>query len=181
MNRAIFLDRDGTIIRDNGYINIKSDVKFYNYTFDCLQKLQKEFLLFIVTNQSGISKGLVTKNEVEAINLYILQIMKRKGIRIKELYCCPHDTADDCECRKPKPFFIYKAKNKYSIDLSNSFVIGDHFADIKLALNVGAKGVYLLTGHGQRHYHELTEEIKNKIKIHRNLFFATNEILKGKY
>jgi D-glycero-D-manno-heptose 1,7-bisphosphate phosphatase len=177
MKPAIFLDRDGTIIKDNGYIAKMTDIEFYPYTFSCLRQLQKEFLLFIVTNQSGISKGLISHGDVIKIHSHILQKMKANGIVIKEIYYCPHKNEDNCSCKKPQTFFIDEAKAKYSIDILNSYVIGDHPSDVELSINSKAKGVYVLTGHGKKHYAELSN-IKHKIKIHQNLEFAAKSILK---
>lgn len=140
MTRAIFLDRDGTIIKDNGHISDAGDV--------------------------------------EKIHSYILQKMKDNGIEIIEIYCCPHGKEDECFCRKPNPLFIDKAKDKYSIDILNSYVIGDHPSDVELAIKANAKGIYLLAGHGRKHYHELNDNTIHKIKICRNLKFATKTILK---
>jgi D-glycero-D-manno-heptose 1,7-bisphosphate phosphatase len=181
MKRAIFLDRDGTIIKDNGYVALVRDVEFYPYTFSCLRQLQKEFLLFIITNQSGIAKGLLSHADVAKIHSYILQNMRTNGIAINEIYYCPHKNEDNCSCKKPRTFFIDEAKAKYSIDILNSYVIGDHPSDVELAINSMSKGIYVLTGHGKEHYHELGMDIKGKIKIHRNLEFATKSILKSLY
>jgi D-glycero-D-manno-heptose 1,7-bisphosphate phosphatase len=178
MNRAIFLDRDGTIIKDNGYINNPINVEFYDYTFECLYELHKYFQLFIITNQPGIAKGIITHKEVEKVHSFILKRMKDEGIEIKEIYCCPHQKIDKCLCRKPQTFFIDKAKNDYLINCESSYVIGDHPEDIKLSVNANAKGIYILTGHGRKHYHELIGTTKHKIKICRNLKYATKTILK---
>ena len=179
MKKAIFLDRDGTIIKDKGHINDVNDVSFYDYTFDCLRKLQKNFLLFIITNQPGVSKGLITIDNLKEIHKYILRKMSENGIEIKEIYCCIHKKEDKCLCRKPNTFFIDSATDKYSVDIKNSYVIGDHPSDVQLAINSNTKGIFLLTGHGQKHYHELTSSIKQKIEICRNLRFATRTILKN--
>jgi len=180
MTRAIFLDRDGTIIKDRGHINDINDIVFYNYTFDCLRKLQKDFLLFIVTNQPGVSKGIITDDNLEKIHKYILRKMCDNGIDIKEIYCCTHKKEDNCLCRKPNTFFIDNAKDKYSIDIKNSYIIGDHPSDVELAINSKANGIFLLTGHGQKHYHELNFSSRQKIKICSNLKSATLTILKMK-
>ncbi len=179
MTRAIFLDRDGTIIKDNGHIRSEKDVEFYDYTFDCLKQLQKYFLLFIVTNQPGISKKFINKNDVEKVHSYILKKMKDNGIKITEIYFCPHSKEDKCLCRKPNPFFINKAKKEYLIDIHNSYVIGDHPSDIELAIKSNARGIYLLSGHGGKHYYELNESVPQRIKICRNLKTATRTILKS--
>ena len=179
MNKAVFLDRDGTIIKDRGHINDLKDIVFYNYTFDCLKELQKEFLLFIITNQPGVAKGIINFVSLNRIHSYILQKMSDHGIDIKEIYCCTHRKEDNCICRKPNTFFIDAANDKYSIDLENSFVVGDHPSDIELAIKVKANGIYVLTGHGQKHFRELNFHQKQKIRIRSNLKSATRTIFKS--
>jgi D-glycero-D-manno-heptose 1,7-bisphosphate phosphatase len=169
MKPAIFLDRDGTIIKDKGYVNSIKNFVFYDFTFDCLKTLQKKFLLFIVTNQSGVSKGLISNEQLDEIHKHMLDVLKTQGIVIEAVYVCPHDTEDNCICRKPLPHFVHLAASQYNIDIANSYVIGDHPSDIQLALNTGAKGMYVLTGHGKRHYHELTEHERKNILITQSL------------
>jgi len=155
MYPAIFLDRDGTITEDNGYIKSTLDVFFFPYTFHALELLQKHFLLFIVTNQSGISKGLTSETEVKEVNQYISDTLKANGITIIETFCCPHKNEDNCNCKKPKPYFLYKAAQLYNVDLSKSFIIGDHPSDMECGINAGVTPLYVLTGHGLRHKDEL--------------------------
>lgn len=178
MKPAIFLDRDGTIIKDKGNIGEVKQVEFYHYTFDSLRQLQKKYLLFIITNQPGIAKGIVLQNQVEKVNLFIKSVLKREGIEIQSIYCCSHQKSDHCECRKPKTFFLEKAKNEYSLDLKKSYVIGDHPSDVELALNIEANAIYVLTGHGRKHYKELSENLRDNISVFRNLEFATKDILR---
>ena len=102
---AIFLDRDGTIINDFGYLKNPQEVEFFPETFTSLLRLQERFLLFIITNQSGISKGITTANEVRLVNDYLVETLKSKGIIIKQVFCCPHSSEDNCTCKKPKPYF----------------------------------------------------------------------------
>ena len=178
MRSAVFLDRDGTLIRDKGYISRISQVELYPYTIRSLRKLQKGFLLFIVTNQSGISKGVTALEDVNTVNAHLLKILKKSGIVITELYMCPHDKTDGCKCRKPGTYFVDKARRKYKLDLASSFVIGDHPSDVMLAVNSGAKGIFVLTGHG-RHHREEVVQLKNKdISITVNLEKAVTRIAK---
>ena len=156
-NAAVFLDRDGTIIEDHGHLRDPSDVVFFPETFEALQKLQDHFLLFIVTNQVGVAKGLLTPGDVNQINRYIVSTLAEKEIVMTEVYTCLHGRADNCPCIKPKPFFLRKAVEQYGIDLSASFTIGDHPHDIQLAQNVGAHGIYVLSGHGSKHQAEISE------------------------
>lgn len=151
----MFLDRDGTIIQDNGYLSNPSQVIFFDDAFDALRRLQKDFLLFIVTNQQGISQGILTKEEVDFVNQYVVDLLNNAGIKISEVYVCPHTKTDNCKCRKPHPYFLHKASKDFDIDLQNSFVIGDHPSDVQLATKANAKGIYLLTGHGKNHLAEL--------------------------
>jgi len=157
MKQAIFLDRDGTLIEDRGHIKSPKDVVFYKNTFEALSKLQNSYELFIITNQSGIAKGLINVSDVEAVNAHIIGILKEQGIRITNTYVCPHKREDACQCIKPKRYFLEKAAAMYNIDLRNSFSIGDHPCDFYLAENAGGRGIYLLTGHGSKHKGELPQ------------------------
>ncbi len=155
MNKAVFLDRDGTIIEERGYIKAADEVAFIPGVFETLRMLQKHYKLFIVTNQSGIRKNIITAQDVDNINNYILMTLRAQDIKITDTYVCPHTRDDKCECMKPKPFFLHKAAAAYDIDLKNSFSIGDHPHDVELAQNAGGKGIYLLTGHGIKHLGEI--------------------------
>ena len=154
---AVFLDRDGTIIEDRGHLRDPSDVVFFPETFEALKKLQDCFLLFIVTNQVGVAKGFLTLDDVNRINRSVIDVLAEKEVLITDVYTCPHSRADNCSCIKPKPFFLKKAAARYGIDLQTSFTIGDHPHDIQLAQNAGARGIYVLSGHGSKHRAEIAE------------------------
>lgn len=152
---AVFLDRDGTLIEDNGALRSAAQVVFYAETVSSLQKLQTRFRLFIVTNQAGVAKGELTIKEASAVNDWIVQWLLTRGVRIADVFCCPHRREDNCVCIKPKPHFLIHAAQRYGLDLRRSFVIGDHPHDVECARNGGATGVYVLTGHGSKHQTEL--------------------------
>ena len=175
-NPAVFLDRDGTIIEDIGYIKDSSDIVFYPDTLKALTILQKHYLLFIITNQSGIAKGLTTFDEVDNVNNFIKSFLRSEGINIYDIFCCPHKSEDNCECKKPKPYFIHKAAQMYNLKLSDSVIIGDHPSDAQCGINAGVTPVYVLTGHGKKHINELTAEIK----ICENILDAANYIMNSK-
>lgn len=151
---AVFLDRDGTLIEDAGFLRSIAQVDFYPQTFAALRRLG-DFVLFIVTNQSGIARGLISSEEARDVNDHVVQRLAEAGVKIRAVYCCPHQQADGCECIKPNPYFLKRAELDYEIDLSRSFVVGDHPSDVELACNVGATGIYVLTGHGEKHRAEL--------------------------
>jgi histidinol-phosphate phosphatase family protein len=151
---AVFLDRDGTLIEDAGFLRAVTEVDFYPQTFTALRRLA-DFALFIVTNQSGIAKGHISVEEACAVNDYIVRRLAEAEIKIRAVYCCPHRRTDECECMKPKPHFLRLAERDHEIDLRRSFVVGDHPSDVELAHAVGAKAIYVLTGHGVKHRGEI--------------------------
>lgn len=152
---AVFLDRDGTIIHDRGYLKSPAEVSFYEQTFSALQRLQAHFELFIVTNQVGIAEGMLTPAEVEQVNQHVTSVLAAQGVHIRDTYVCPHRGENDCPCRKPKPYFLKQAAARHGIDLTASFTVGDHPCDVLLGTQVGACGVYVCTGHGSKHVSEL--------------------------
>ena len=152
---AVFLDRDGTIIEDRGHLRDPSQVVFFQDTFDALRRLQEHFLLFVVTNQPGVSEGVLTRSDVDQVNAHIVARLAEEGVRIENVYVCPHRRIDGCACIKPQPYFLAKAIAGRQVDVRESFVIGDHPHDVLLARNAGAFGIYVLTGHGARHFGEL--------------------------
>jgi L-threonylcarbamoyladenylate synthase len=156
---AIFLDRDGTIIEDRGYLTKKEQVCFYPQSFTALKKLQKHFLLFILTNQGGVSQGLQSRSQVDALNEYVVEELAHRGIHITATYCCYHQRSDNCACIKPKNFFPLKAALDYDISLEHSWTMGDHYHDVELGISMGGRGLYVLTGHGEKHKHSLPEDL----------------------
>jgi D-glycero-D-manno-heptose 1,7-bisphosphate phosphatase len=148
---AVFLDRDGTIIEDHGYLRAPAGAVFLPGARQALSRLGEAYLLFIVTNQPGVAEGVLRHCEVEQVNAHVVKQLRAAGALITATYYCPHGTDDDCGCRKPKPFFLHQAAEQYGVCLEKSFVIGDHPSDVESARNAGAMGIYVLTGHGTRH------------------------------
>ena len=175
MKPAIFLDRDGTLIEDRGYLRKKEEVCFYPFTVDALKRLQPSYLLFIVTNQTCISEGLVSREEVDAVNRHVVEHLSHEGIVISGTFVCPHTKEEACLCRKPGPYFIREAMKTQAFDLSLSFTIGDHLSDVLLGNNAGCTGLYVLTGHGEKHQ----KEIPPSTPVFKNLLEASEWILSG--
>lgn len=148
---ALFLDRDGTIIEDVGDLGEPSQVRFIAGVFSVLGVLKEHFALFIVTNQSAVSKGNLTRAQVDAVNTHVVESFDGAGIPIERVFVCPHARTDNCSCIKPKPHFLRVAEREHGIDLVRSYAIGDHPHDVEFAHSVGATGLYVLTGHGMRH------------------------------
>jgi D-glycero-D-manno-heptose 1,7-bisphosphate phosphatase len=153
---AVFLDRDGTLIEDRGHLRDASEVAFYPDAVEALRRLQEHFLLFLITNQSGVARGLIGMENVNRVNAHVVSCLAEHGVTITDVYVCPHQRSDGCSCIKPNPHFLHKAAAEHGVDLQRSFTIGDHPHDVQLARTVGARGIYVRTGHGEKHLSELS-------------------------
>ncbi len=142
--KAIFLDRDGTIIKDVGYINSPEFIRFLPGAIEGLKKLQDlNFTLFIITNQSGIRRGYLSLERYHEINRELLLRLSAEHIHIKAVEFCPDHPSEQTGCRKPSPFMVKKLIEVYSIDPSKSFFIGDRETDIEAGLNAGTRAILI--------------------------------------
>ncbi len=153
MERAVFLDRDGTIIEDAGYLGERDKIKFLPRVSKAIKLLNENgFKVIVITNQAGVARGYFTEETVKEINKYIQESLAKQGALIDKTYYCPHhiegtveEYMKECHCRKPNPGMIEKAVCEFDIDLKNSFVIGDKTSDIEAGRRAGCKTI-LLTG-----------------------------------
>ncbi len=163
-NVAIFFDRDGTLNEDPGYLGNPDQVKLFPGTGEILSQLKKTFnLLFIViSNQSGIARGILTKAMVDAVNLKINQLLSVYDTAIDAFYYCPShpDFSDvnDCSCRKPSPELVFKAAEDFNINLSKSYFVGDTVSDILCGVNAGLKTILVKTGFGKESFSILKKQ-----------------------
>jgi len=136
--KALFLDRDGIINLDHGYVYKIEDFEFTEGIFDLLHLFSKQgYLFFIVTNQSGIGRGYYTQEEFDTLTQWMLKQFKVQGITIEEVQYCPHTPQKHCTCRKPETGMIDAILERYTLDLGNSWMMGDKQSDIDLATNAG--------------------------------------------
>ncbi len=143
--KAIFLDRDGVINYDKGYVYKIEDFKFVDGIFDVLKAFQeKGYLLFIITNQSGIGRGYYTKEDFEKLTKWMLKELDKKGIKIEKVYFCPHAPEEKCYCRKPSTGMFEEAFKEYPIDKNGSWMIGDKHTDMEAAVKAGIKNTILI-------------------------------------
>ena len=132
--KTIFLDRDGVINHEVNYLHKISDFKFVSGALEACRDFQnKGYHIIIVTNQSGIERGIYTENDYQILTDWMLGQFIRSKIKILDVLHCPHGPESNCECRKPRPGLLLKAKNLYNIDMQNSWMIGDKESDIQAA------------------------------------------------
>ena len=144
MNRALFLDRDGTIIEDPGYLKNPALVRILPGAAGALSALAAEgWKLIVVSNQSGVGRGLIHRDQMDAVHARFLELMQAHGITIAGSYVCTHAPRDRCQCRKPSPFFLQQAAREHSLDLRESWVIGDRESDILTGKNAGCSTIWL--------------------------------------
>ena len=147
--KTIFLDRDGVINKEINYLNKIDDCEFIDGIFDaCLHFQKLGFEIIIISNQSGIARGYYTESDYKKLTQWLLRQFENNNIDILDTFHCPHGPDSNCDCRKPKPGMFIKAKNKYKIDMKNSWMIGDTETDIQAAISAGVKNTILVrSGH----------------------------------
>lgn len=164
MHKAVFLDRDGTLNEDPGYLGDPEKVALFPTVGESLAKLKNNFnfLLIVISNQSGVARGLISKDDVDMVNRKINLLLNDYNVQIDDFfYCTAHpDFNDDeeCKCRKPSPKMIFEAAKKYNIDLKSSYMIGDAKSDILAAVNAGCKSILIKTGYGKETFNALLSE-----------------------
>lgn len=155
-NKAVFLDRDGTVIEECKYLDKEGMIRILDGVASAIRLLNKgKFKVIIISNQSGVGRGYFTEKEVLNVNKKLLQLLKSEGAIIDGVYFCPHKPSDHCKCRKPKAGLIDEARGKFKIDLKKSYVIGDKLTDIKTGVNAGLRTILVLTGYGKESSYEL--------------------------
>ncbi len=141
--KALFLDRDGVINIDKKYVHKIEDFEFCEGIFElCRYFLQKDYLLFIATNQSGIARGYYTESDFFKLCEFMLDEFAKEDVKIEKIYHCPH--LENCQCRKPKAGMLLKAKDEFNLDLENSIFIGDNLSDMQAGLNAKIKTLILV-------------------------------------
>ena len=173
MKKAIFLDRDGTINVEKDYIYKSEDLVFEEGTIEALKTFKNlEYILIVVSNQSGIARGYFTEEDLNIFNNNMNEILKKNGVEITEFYCCPHhpngigEYKKVCECRKPNNKMIENAIKKYNIDREKSYMVGDKISDIEAGFKSNLKTVLVKTGYGLKDMEKID---KNETLICENL------------
>ena len=146
MNKALFLDRDGVINVEKDYLYKIEDFEFIDGVFElCKHYIDLGYLIFIVTNQSGIARSYYSEEDFARLSLWMSKEFLKHDIKIEKIYHCPHhpDISGECSCRKPNSGMLEEAANEFNINLSDSIIIGDKERDIEAGLNAGLRETYL--------------------------------------
>ena len=182
---GVFLDRDGTLIEEVGYLDRPERVELFPFATDAIKALNRARIpIVIVTNQSGVSRGFFTNAVVDEVHDHIATLLARGGAHIDAYYYCPHhpdgrvpEYAVRCECRKPGRGLVDRAARKLGIDPAQSFTVGDRWVDIGLARTIGGKGVLVRTGYGSRDEAHPQDGVRADAVVN-NLVEAVSWILK---
>ena len=162
MTAAVFIDRDGCINEDIGYVSRPADLVVYPWAAEAIRLVNESGMkAIVITNQSGIARGIYTEDTLRRIHERLRCELADQGARVDAIYYCPHhprigDTRYRrlCDCRKPQPGMLLQAAREHGVDLRQSFVIGDKSSDVNLAANAGATGVLVMTGYGRETYRD---------------------------
>jgi D-glycero-D-manno-heptose 1,7-bisphosphate phosphatase len=183
---AVFLDRDGTLIEEAGYLDRLERLVFYPYSVDAVRLLNRaDLAVVIITNQAGVARGIFQEGFVAEAHRHVTMTLARGGARIDGFYYCPHHPEasveqyrKSCECRKPQPGMLRRAAEDLKLDLARSFVIGDRWHDLQAGDAVGTRGILVRTGYGRTEEASPTRAVRPAAIVD-NLIEAASWILRA--
>jgi D-glycero-D-manno-heptose 1,7-bisphosphate phosphatase len=153
LRRAVFLDRDGTIGEELGYVNHIDRFRMFPYAAEAIRELnQAKIPVIVVTNQSGIARNIFPESLVHEVHKKMIAELAAGGAYVDAIYFCPHKSEDACECRKPNPGLLERAAREHALDLAASWIVGDRYADLEMGHAAGARGILVMTGYGRGEY-----------------------------
>ena len=175
--KSVILDRDGVINEDSaGYIKSLAEWVPISGSLQAIADLSKSgFSVFVITNQSGIGRGLIKREQLTEIHHYLLKVVESAGGKIEQVLFCPHHPDEGCGCRKPATGMLQKITQNYTVDFTKSYLIGDRLSDLYLGDHVGAQSILVLTGAGKETEAQLPQP--HSYPIFANLAAAANSIL----
>ncbi len=154
---AVFIDRDGTISEEVGYINHPSRFSLFPYSATAIKHLNDHaWLAIVITNQAGVARGYFSEDVIASVHERLNRYLDQRNARLDAIYYCAHHPTvgeppyrHDCDCRKPKPGLINRAASDFEIDLTSSWMVGDRYSDVELAKNAGLHSAFVLSGYGR--------------------------------
>ncbi|HEX8748237.1 MAG TPA: HAD family hydrolase [Pyrinomonadaceae bacterium] len=183
---AVFMDRDGTISEEVGYVNHPSRYRVFPFAAEAVGLLnERGWLAILVTNQAGVARGYFTEDLIVEVHGVLRGELESAGARLDAIYYCAHHPSVgeppfrlDCDCRKPRPGLIHRATAEFDIDLSKSWMIGDRYSDIVLAHNAGLRSCFVLTGYGRGEWQYQSKDWQHRPElVAENLLEAVKTIV----
>lgn len=176
---AVFLDRDGVLIENRSdYVRSWEHVEFLPGSAAATQQLSAAgYVIVVVTNQSVVGRGIISREEAGRINQQVLDEVAAQGGKVDAAYMCPHHPDDGCACRKPAPGMLLQAAQELDLDLGQSFMVGDNISDIEAGRNAGVRTVLVRTGLGEEQARRVQEKFNTGLAIVENLSAAARYIL----
>lgn len=185
MRRGIFLDRDGTVCEEVGFLDRPERLRLLPGAAGAIRRINGSgFLAILVTNQSGVARGLFDAAALDRVHERLAEALGAEGAHLDAIYVCPHHPTEgappyraDCDCRKPRPGLLARAAREHGLDLPSSYMIGDKAIDIETARNAGAAGILVLTGYGRQHRESLAAGTEQPVFVAEDLPRAVEWIL----
>lgn len=186
---AVFIDRDGTISEEVGYVNHPSRYRVFSYAAEAIKKLNdNKWLAIVVTNQAGVARGYFSEDVIGAVHQQLTSELSKEHAQLDAIYYCAHHPTVgdppyrfDCDCRKPKTGLINRAASDFDIDLTHSWMVGDRYSDIEMARNAGLKSAFVLSGYGRGEWEYQRVNWKHEPNIVcENLLEAVESIVNSK-
>jgi len=189
MKRAVFIDRDGTLSEEVGYINHPSRFRLFPYAAPAIRHLNENgWLAIVTTNQAGVARGYFSEEMIGTVHRNMIRELEREAARLDAIYYCAHHPSVGeppyrlaCDCRKPRPGLIYRAAKDLEINLSESWMVGDRYSDVELARNAGVKSAFVLSGYGRGEWeHQRAGWREQPDLVAEDLLMAVTAIVNGK-
>jgi D-glycero-D-manno-heptose 1,7-bisphosphate phosphatase len=187
--RAVFMDRDGTLSEEVGYVNHPSRFRLFPSAASAIKHLNDSgWLAIVITNQAGVARGYFSEDMIQTIHAAMRQELENSGARLDAVYYCAHHPTVgeppyrlDCDCRKPKPGLISRAAKEFDIDLEGSWMVGDRYGDVELARNAGVNSAFVLSGYGRGEWeHQRAGWIEKPDLVAKDLLEAVKAIVSRK-
>ena len=186
--RAVFIDRDGTISEEVGYINHPSRFRLFTYSAEAIGLLNStDWLAILVTNQAGVARGYFSEDLIVNVHDQLKRGLQAGSAQLDAIYYCAHHPSVgeppyrfDCDCRKPKPGLIDRAVKDFDVDLAASWMVGDRYGDVELARNAGLHSAFVLSGYGRGEWEYQRQSWKQQPDlVCENLLDAVQKIING--
>jgi D-glycero-D-manno-heptose 1,7-bisphosphate phosphatase len=186
MKRAVFIDRDGTLSEEVGYINHASRFHLFPYAASAVKHLnENDWLAIVITNQAGVARGYFSEEVIQTVHEQMTKDLESDGARLDAIFYCAHHPSVgeppyrfDCDCRKPKPGLVSRAAQEFDIDLSESWMVGDRYSDVELARNAGVKSMFVMSGYGRGEWeHQRQSWTQQPDQVAENLLEAVRLIV----